>query len=79
MPDWKSIVREKLGSLPLSNGRPDDVIEELAHQLESAYEEALAQGHDEQEAMRRSMAQFQDWEKLRSQVFQSVEGRHLPV
>lgn len=79
MPDWKSIVREKLGSLPLSNGRPDDVIEELAHQLESAYEEALAQGHDEQEAMRRSMAQFQDWEKLRSQVFQSVEGRHLRV
>lgn len=79
MPDWKSIVREKLGRLPLSNARPDDVIEELAHQLESAYEEALAQGHDEQEAMRRSMAQFQDWKKLRSQVFQSVEGRHLPV
>ncbi|HEX8838696.1 MAG TPA: hypothetical protein VF748_17270 [Candidatus Acidoferrum sp.] len=79
MPDWKKIVREKLGSLPLSNGRADDVIEELAHQLESAYEEALAQGNDEQEAMRRSMAQIQDWEKLRSQVFQSVEGRHLPV
>ncbi|HEX2663670.1 MAG TPA: hypothetical protein VHM93_12625 [Candidatus Acidoferrum sp.] len=79
MPDWKRIVREKLGTLPLSNGRPDEVIEELAHQLESAYEEALAEGHGEQEAMRRSMAQFQDWEKLRSQVFQSVEGRHLPV
>ena len=79
MPDWKSIVREKLGTLPLGNGRRDEVIEELAQQLESAYEEALAAGHDQQEAMRRSMAQFQDWEKLRSQVFQSVEGTHLPV
>ena len=79
MPDWKKIVREKLGTLPLSNGRRDEVIEELAQQLESAYEEALAQGINEQEAMRRSLAQFKDWEKLRSEVFQSVEGARLPV
>ena len=79
MPDWKKIVREKLGSLPLSNGRKDEVVEELAQQLESAYEEALAQGINEQEAMRRSLAQFKDWEKLRGEVFQSVEGTRLPV
>lgn len=79
MPDWKKIVREKLGTLPLTNGRRDEVIEELAQQLESAYEEALAQGINEQEAMRRSLAQFKDWEKLRHEVFQSVEGAHLPV
>ena len=79
MPDWKKIVREKLGTLPLTNGRRDEVIEELAQQLESAYEEALAQGINEQEAMRRSLAQFKDWEKLRSELFQSVEGTHLPV
>jgi hypothetical protein len=79
MPDWKRIVREKLGTLPLSNGRPDEVIEELANQLESAHEEALREGHDEQEAIRRSMAQFQDWEKLRGQVFRAVEGRRLPI
>jgi hypothetical protein len=29
--------------------------------------------------MRRSLAQFKDWEKLRSEVFQSVEGARLPV
>jgi len=79
MPDWKKIVREKLGTLPLTNGRRDEVIEELAQQLESAYEEALAQGINEQEAMQRSLAQFKDWEKLRSEVFQSVEGARLPV
>ena len=79
MPDWKKIVREKLGRLPLQNGRREEVIEELAHQLESAYEEALAQGITEEEALRRSLAQFKDWEKLRSEVFHSVEGTRLPI
>ena len=79
MPDWKKIVREKLGTLPLTNERRDDVIEELAQQLESAYEGALAQGINEQEAMRHSLAQFKDWEKLRMELFQSVEGTRLPV
>ena len=69
MPDWRKIVREKLGPLRLRNGRRDEVIEELAQQLECAYEEALAEGVNEQEAVRRSLAQFEDWEKLRSQVF----------
>jgi hypothetical protein len=79
MPDWKRVVREKLGTLPFTDGRRDEVIEELAQQLESAYEEALAQGINEQEALRRSLAQFKDWEKLRNEVFQSVEGTRLPV
>jgi hypothetical protein len=79
MPDWKKIVRKKLGTLPLTNGRREEVIEELAQQLESAYEESLAQGVNEQEAMRRSLAQFKDWEKLRREVFQSVESARLPV
>lgn len=79
MPEWKKIVREKLGTLPLTNGRRDEVIEELAQQLESAYEEALARGITEQEALRRSLAQFKDWEKLRRELFQSVEGARLPV
>jgi hypothetical protein len=63
MPDWKWIVREKLGTLPLGNGRREEVIEELAEQLASAYEEARGEGMDEQEAMRSSIAQFQGWEK----------------
>lgn len=79
MLDWKTIVREKLGHLPLGNGRQEEVIEELAQQLESAYEEALANGANEPEALRRSLAQFSDWEKLRSEVFRSVEGTRLPV
>ena len=79
MPDWKKIVREKVGSLPLKGGRQEEVIDELAQQLESAYEEAIAMGANESEATRRSLAQFSDWEKLRSEVFRSVEGTQLPI
>jgi len=79
VPDWRKIVREKLGSLPLKGGRHEDVIDELAQQLEFAYEEAIAKGASESEAKRRSLAQFSDWEKLRSEVFRSVEGTRLPI
>lgn len=79
MPDWTKIVREKLGRLPFDYGRKEEVIDELAQQLESAYEEAIATGASEAEALRGSLAQFRDWEKLRSEVFRSVEGTQLPL
>jgi hypothetical protein len=79
VPDWKKIVREKVGSLPLKGARQEEVIDELAQQLESAYEEAIANGASDSEATRRSLAQFIDWEKLRSEVFRSVEGTQLPI
>ena len=79
MPDWEKIVREKLGNLPLKDRGQEEVNDELAQQLESAYEEAIANGASESEAKRRSLAQFSDWEKLRSEVFRSVEGTQLPI
>lgn len=68
-----------MGKLPLNAGRQEEVVDELAQQLESAYEEAVATGASKSEAMRRSLAQITDWEKLRSEVFRSVEGTQLPV
>lgn len=79
MLDWKKIVREKLDPLPLDTSRQDEIIEELAQQLEAAYQEELARGVGEVEAVRRSLRQFQDWESLRRDVFESVGGTQLPV
>jgi hypothetical protein len=79
MLDWNKIVREKLGSLPLAASQQDEIIEELSQQLESAYEEELARGVGQVEAMRRSLRQFQDWESLRRDVFESAGGTQLPV
>lgn len=77
--DWQKIVREKLGSLALDPARQDEVVEELAQQLESAYREELARGIGQAEAARRSLEQFRDWDKLRTQVSESVRGAKLPV
>jgi hypothetical protein len=77
--DWKEIVRGRLSPLPLEPGRQEEVIEELSHQLEDAYKEALAGGASEPEALRRSLAQFNDWENLRKDVFRAVKAEELPV
>ena len=79
MHDWKEIVRRRLTPLPLEPGRREEVIEELSHQLEDAYKEALSGGASEPEALRRSLAQFKDWENLRKDVFRAVKAEELPV
>ena len=79
MHDWKEIVRRRLTPLPLEPGRREEVIEELSHQLEDAYKEALSGGASEPEALRRSLAQFNDWENLRKDVFRAVKAEELPV
>ena len=79
MHDWKEIVRRRLTPLPLEPGRRDEVIEELSHQLEDAYKEALSAGVSEPEALGRSLAQFNDWENLRKDVFRAVKAEELPV
>lgn len=79
MHDWKELVRRRLTPLPLEPRRREEVIEELSQQLEDAYTEALAGGASEPEALRRSLAQFKDWEDLRKNVFHAVKAEALPV
>jgi hypothetical protein len=79
MHDWKELVRVRLSPLPLEPSRREEIIEELAQQLEDAYNEALAGGAGDSEALRRSLAQFKDWEDLRKKVFHAVKAAELPV
>lgn len=79
MHDWKELVRDRLSPLPLEPGRREEIIEELAQQLEDAYNEQLAGGAGDSVALQRSLAQFQDWEGLRKDVFHAVKAAELPV
>lgn len=79
MHDWKELVRVRLAPLPLESARRAEIIEELSQQLEDAYKEALLGGASEPEAVRRSLAQFNDWEGLRKDVFRAVKAEELPV
>ena len=79
MHDWKQLVRVRLSPLPLERSRREEIIEEVAQQLEDAYSEALAGGASDPDALRRSLAQFKDWEDLRKNVFHAVKAAELPV
>jgi len=79
MHDWKELVRVRLSPLPLEPSRREEIVEELAQQLEDAYTDARAAGADDSEALQRSLAQFKDWEDLRKNVFHAVKAAELPV
>jgi hypothetical protein len=79
MHDWKELVRVRVSPLPLEPSRREEIIEELSQQLEDAYNEALAGGATDSEALQRSLGQFKDWEDLRKNVFHAVKATELPV
>lgn len=61
MPDWRRYVREHLPALHLTPEREAEIAEELADQLETAYQEGRAEGLNEREAELRALQQFPDW------------------
>src|SRR5436305_9984947 len=63
-PDWPQFIREHLPPLAVGPERENEIIAELALQLEEACGEALAGGATAAEAARRAQAQFGDWHKL---------------
>jgi putative ABC transport system permease protein len=75
MPDWKQYVRSHLPPLRLSGAREQEVIEELALQLEGGYNAARAQGASEKEAAARAAAQFPDW----AAVAREIESAEQPI
>jgi predicted permease len=72
--DWKRFVRERLGGV--GGAREAEIVEELAQQVESAYEEALAAGSTEVEALERAERQLGDWSELAREIRSAV--KHAP-
>jgi predicted permease len=64
MPDWKQYVRAHLPPLGLGGAREQEIIEELAQQLEDCYADAIAHGARDVEAATRATAQIPDWQAL---------------
>src|ERR1035437_6552578 len=64
MPDWSRLVRERLPALHVRPERENEIVAELALQLEQAFADAVADGAGEDEALRRALAQLGDWDKL---------------
>jgi predicted permease len=64
MRDWKQYVREHLPPLGLSGAREQEIVEEIAQQLDDAFSESIARGASPAEAEVHAGAQIPDWNSL---------------
>ena len=64
MPDWLRYVRDHLSLVGCPAKREAEIVEELADQLEDAYQEALRLGLSDQEACLAASDHVSDWAKL---------------
>ena len=68
MADWTAYVRARLLLKGLEPVREAEIVEDVAHQLEDAYREALASGLIESEARLRAERHITDWATLAKQL-----------
>ena len=64
MPDWRSEVRPRLSSLPLSPARENEIVDELSQHLDDHWRELVAAGTPPDEATRLTLAQFRSGNML---------------
>jgi len=77
MPNFAAIVRRNLGPLPLGRGREEEIVTELAEQLEDAYREATGRGLPEARALADALDQFGNWEKVRRAILSAELGEKI--
>jgi hypothetical protein len=68
MLDWEARVERQLTGLALEPGERAEVIAELAAHLAETCEELRKQGMTEEEAIRRTLSQVEDWQELCSRI-----------
>lgn len=74
MPDWHRFVSLRLAELSLEDGEKQEVIAELAAHLSETCEELRRQGMTEEEAVRRTLSQVEDWQEL-SRLIQTARTK----
>ncbi|HET9373230.1 MAG TPA: ADOP family duplicated permease [Vicinamibacterales bacterium] len=79
MVDWAAYVRQRLDLTGLESWRQVEVVEDLAHQLEDAYREAIVGGASEAQARAEAERHIADWTVLSRQLAAGPRGRRPPV
>jgi len=68
MRDWEALVEGHLTGLALEPAEGAEVIAELAAHLAESCEELRRQGMTEEEAVKRTLSQVEDWQNLRRRI-----------
>ena len=78
MPDWKKYIRERL-SLPQMKGHRDErMVSELADHLEDLYQETLARGASEEQALAQVESWLGDYDTAADELVRGEPG-HVPA
>jgi putative ABC transport system permease protein len=64
MRDWRTYVRAQLPALHVPPERESEIVAELSDQLAQAYDDAIASGATEAQALARARASLGDWNRL---------------
>jgi putative ABC transport system permease protein len=73
--DWKQFVREHLPPLGLSGAREQEIVEEIAQQIEDAHAEAISRGLTYEQAEANAITQIPDWNLLA----RDIQRAELPI
>jgi putative ABC transport system permease protein len=83
MHDWHAYVRRHLPPLTVSPEREHEIVSELALQLDQAYQDALAGGQSEQQALSHAQGQVRSWSDLAREInsaeLQAASSPHQPL
>lgn len=71
MPDWKKIVRERIGPLRLEGTAESELTEEFAQHLEDRYRELRSGGSSEDEAYWTTISELDDTHPIRAELERS--------
>jgi len=79
MADWQKLVRQRLSGLALDAGEKEEVHAELAAHLEETCEDFVQRGLPEEEAVRHTLSQVEDWQDLgrRIQVARTLKENSM--
>lgn len=78
MPDWIEIVKERIGALGLEPEREAEIVAELSHHQEDAFEEWRGRGLSEQESAARALLAVSNWHELGREI-RSAELEEVPM
>ena len=64
MPDWRALVEQRMARLKLPADMREEVWNEISNHLEDVYEQFVASGSNEEEAVRKTLEFVSQWKAL---------------
>src|SRR5947207_2938538 len=75
MPDWPSLVRDRVGALPLDPARSNDIVDELAQHVAQHYADLTASGIDDATALGQALAPLDDPARIAAEIARADRPR----